>query len=52
MWPLLIKNSIPMGIEKLNKKNPPTLASPPSATSTEVEVLVYITSTSTHLRWK
>ena len=32
--PLLIKNLIPMGIEKLNKKNPPTLASSLSATST------------------
>ena len=31
-----------MGIEKLNKKNPPTLASSPSATSTQVEVLVHI----------
>ena len=31
-----------MGIEKLNKKNPPTPASSPSATSTQVEVLVYI----------
>ena len=31
-----------MGIEKLNKKNPPTPASSPSATSTQVEVLVHI----------
>ena len=31
---LLIKNSIPMGIENLNKKNPPTPASFPSATFT------------------
>ena len=30
-----------MGIEKLNKKNPPTPASSPSATSTKVEVLVH-----------
>ena len=31
-----------MGIEKLNKKNPPTPASSPSATSTKVEVLLHI----------
>ena len=31
-----------MGIEKLNKKNPPTPASSPSATPTQVEVLVYV----------
>ena len=31
-----------MGIEKLNKKNPPTPASSPSATSTWVEVLLHI----------
>ena len=31
-----------MGIEKLNKKNPPTPASSPSATSTQVEVLIHI----------
>ena len=31
-----------MGIEKSNKKNPPTPASSPSATSTEVEVLIHI----------
>ena len=31
-----------MGIEKLNKKNPPTPASSPSATSTLVEVLLHI----------
>ena len=31
-----------MGIENLNKKNPPTPASSPSATSTEVEVLLHI----------
>ena len=31
-----------MGIENLNKKNPPTQASSPSATSTEVEVLLHI----------
>ena len=31
-----------MGIEKLNKKNPPTPASSPSATSTEVEVLLHL----------
>ena len=31
-----------MGIEKLNKKNPPTPASCPSATSSQVEVPVHI----------
>ena len=31
-----------MGIKKLNKKNPPTPASSPSATSTEVELPVHI----------
>ena len=31
-----------MGIKKLNKKNPPTPASSPSATFTFVEVLVHI----------
>ena len=31
-----------MGIEKLNKKNPPTPASSPSATSTQVEEYLYI----------
>ena len=31
-----------MGIEKLNKKNPHTLASSPSATSTQVEVPLHI----------
>ena len=31
-----------MGIENLNKKNPPTPASSPSATSTQVEVLLHI----------
>ena len=30
-----------MGIDKLNKKNPPTPASSPSATSTLVEVLIH-----------
>ena len=31
-----------MGIENLNKKNPPTPTSSPSATSTSVEVLLHI----------
>ena len=31
-----------MGIEKFNKKNPPTPASSPSATSTKVEVPIHI----------
>ena len=31
-----------MGIKKLNKKNPPTPASFPSATPTEVDVLIHI----------
>ena len=38
-----------MGIENLNKKNPPTPASSPSATSTKVEVLLHIVEVLLHI---
>ena len=42
-----------MGIEKWNKKNPPTPASSPSATPTQVDVLIHIVQVPLlSLQWK